>query len=197
MNKYLEAQNHEREWWGNCANTLGEELKQLVYAEKMGLTFQEINEVPFVIDLQGKKVLDIGGGPQSLLLKTINGNRAVFDPCDYPDWVAQRYAAAGIHYEKPKAEDIPDEVLDKSVDEIWIYNVLQHTDSPETIVRKARRIAKTVRIFEWINSEVNAMHPHSLTEEQLNEWLGGVGAVEQLNGINGCHGKCYYGVFYG
>ena len=32
-----EATVWEKNWWGNCCNTFGEEFKQLAYADKMGL----------------------------------------------------------------------------------------------------------------------------------------------------------------
>lgn len=193
MTIFDEAQHHEKEWWGNCCNTLGEELKQLIYAHHMGLAFLEKNGQPYILDLDGKIVVDIGGGPSSLLLKAINGKFIVVDPCEYPKWVEERYWYANIEYIKQPAELVSESILE-TADEVWIYNVLQHVMDPEEIIKKAK-LAKKVRVFEWIDSEVNAMHPHQLTEEKLNSWLGGKGKVETLNGINGCYGKAYYGTF--
>lgn len=187
------AQEHEKNWWGNCTNTLGEELKQMIYAHHMGIGFIEKNGIPYIIDLDGKVIVDIGGGPTSLLLKAINGKCIVVDPCDYPQWVKERYWYANVEYIKQAAEDLPESILVNS-DEAWIYNVLQHVKNPEEIIRKAK-LSKKVRIFEWIDAETNEMHPHRLTEENLNKWLGGKGKVEILNGINGCYGKVYYGTF--
>lgn len=187
------AQEHEKNWWGNCCNTFGEELKQTIYADKMGIKFIERDGNPFIIDLEGKTVLDVGCGPSSLLLKTVNGKRGGIDPCDYPEWVLERYKAAGINFAREAGEDMPEDAM-PFISEIWIYNVLQHVKDPESIIKKAK-LAKKIRIFEWIDAETNAMHPHQLTEEKLNEWLGGKGTVEQLNGIAGCFGKAYYGTF--
>jgi hypothetical protein len=172
---------------------LGEELKQLIYAHHMGLTHQEINGKPYIFDLEGKTIVDIGGGPNSLLLKCINFRGAVIDPCDYPNWVATRYSELGIDYIKQTGEDVSESILE-SADEVWIYNVLQHTIDPEKIIKKAK-LAKKIRIFEWIDAEQNHAHPHVLTEEKLNEWLGGKGKIETFNGINGCYGKAFYGTF--
>ena len=82
-------------------------------------------------------------------------------------------------------------------DEVWLYNVLQHTQDPEKIIRNAQRAGRIIRIFEWIETRIsiNEGHPHSFTEQQLNEWLGGEGKVETLNGQANCWGKCYYGIF--
>lgn len=193
MSTFENAQLEEKNWWGTCANTLGEEMKQLVYAHHMGLTFQEIDGRPYNIDLDGKVIIDIGGGPSSLLLKGINGKCIVIDPCDYPKWVAERYWQQNIEYIVQQGENVATELLE-SADEVWIYNVLQHTENPEKIIKLAK-LAKKIRIFEWIDAETNHAHPHLLTEEKLNSWLGGVGKVEKFNGLNGCYGKAYYGTF--
>ena len=82
---------------------------------------------------------------------------------------------------------------DTKYDEVWIYNVLPHCENPEEIIKIAKEKGKLIRIFEWIDTPIGKGHLSSLTEKQLNEWLGGEGKVEQLNGI--AHGKAYYGVF--
>ena len=189
--KWAEAQNWERQWWGLCLNTYGEEMKQLLYADRMGLRTFHDGKSPFNIDLGGRSVVDLGGGPSSLLLKCHNRGRCVVvDPCSFPDWVYARYEAAGIEVVRGRAED-----ADASgFDEAWLYNVLQHTDDPTAIVATARR-AGIVRVFEWIDTPSNIGHPHSLSEATLNSWLGEQGKVETLNGEATCIGKCYYGAF--
>jgi len=69
---WQQAQEWEFGWWGNCVNTYGEETKQLLYAARMGLTAFHDGKSPFNFDLGGASVLDIGGGPSSLLLKCTN-----------------------------------------------------------------------------------------------------------------------------
>ena len=193
MNIWQTAQTGERDWWGNCANTFGEQEKQLTYAAKMGLKFHHNTKSPYNIDMKGASVLDIGGGPCSLLLKCVNAYRStVADPCDYPKWVGDRYKCAGITYERIAGEDL----VDHGYDEVWIYNVLQHTDRPDQVVGNALAAGKIVRVFEWINTLTNAEHPHSLTEDKLNEWLGGMGQIDVLRART-LMGQCYYGVFKG
>lgn len=197
MNKldtWHEAQKWEKSWWGNCTNTIGEDLKQFVYAQKMGLDIFENKKSPYNINAWGKNILDVGGGPTSLLLKCENlGECTVIDPCEYPDWVKKRYELAGIEYIKISGE----EFVPWKNDEVWIYNVLQHTKDPEKIIENAKNSSSIIRIFEWIDTETNAGHPHSLTKEKLDTWLGGEGKTEYLNGQNGCFGNCYYGIFRG
>ena len=79
MNEWMIAQNGESEWWGNCQNTYFEEEKQLKYARKMGLDRTPNSQTPYVFDIN-KTVLDIGGGPTSILLKCVNVQGTVIDP---------------------------------------------------------------------------------------------------------------------
>jgi hypothetical protein len=193
MAKWKEAQSWEAGWWDNCVNTYGEEEKQIVYARKMGLRFFHNTKSPYNIDMGGRSVIDIGGGPVSLLLKCTGFVRAtVVDPLDVPHWVVLRYEEAGIMFEQVAAEKIEG----KGYDEAWIYNCLQHTANPKRIIDNALKAAKIVRIFEWIETHVNEGHPHSFTASQLDQWLGGEGKTELLK-YPTLRGKCYYGIFVG
>jgi hypothetical protein len=185
-------QEFEKKWWGNCTNTYNEETKQITYATHMGLVPTEINGQYPWYNAYGCSVIDIGGGPTSMLLKTINApKRMVIDPCPYPEWVEDRYGAAGIYwFQAPGEED-----LKLSYDEVWIYNCLQHTQDPEKIIYNAKQYAKeTIRIFEWIDVPAHEGHPHELTEADLNKWIGGVGSKGWVN-ENNCVGMAYYGEF--
>lgn len=190
-------QELEREWWGDCANTFHEEEKQLVYATRMGLTANWHVGHPPEFDLQGRSVADFGGGPASLLLKTVNaGERWVVDPCRFPEWVYDRYAQCGINFHRTGAEAWKHPDSNDRLDEIWIYNVLQHVEDPERVVWNARSWAETVRLFEWIDIEPYDGHPHKLTAANLEEWLGDSGIVEDVC-ENGAMGRAFYGSFAG
>lgn len=198
MNKtWQDAQNWELDWHGNSVNSLGEELKQLVYAEKMGLKLSPTNKTPYSFDLQGKSVLDLGSGPYSLLLKCRNlGPSYVIDPLmgKFPDWIKDRYLVHGLSTVSLPAEEVRD--LDLDFDETWFYNVLEHTYDPERIVKNAMKLGKIVRCFEWLDTRSNIGHPQTLTEENMNKWFGQEGKVGTVS-RNGAVGKCYYGVFKG
>lgn len=195
-----DAQHDEKEWWSTCANTYWEETKQLVYADLMGIRFQEDERGPYYIELGSKSVLDIGGGPVSLLLKaSTTSERTVADPCDYPSWVGERYKAQGIEYAQTKGEDVDEFVKSKDTkyDEVWLYNCLQHTDDPARIIANALAALKpggTFRIFEWINTPTNTAHPHSLTKQDLDTWIGQSGQTTTLS-RQGCYGDAYHGAF--
>ncbi|MDP3061720.1 MAG: glycosyltransferase, partial [Chloroflexota bacterium] len=191
LQKWAQAQQWESNWWRQkgfgCLNSYHEEFKQHIYAEHMGIKFDEWD----MIDLAGKSVLDVGGGPVSLLLKCINGRRMrVVDPLDFPDWVKGRYEAAGI-----ELAGIPAEEMDESGwDEVWIYNTLQHVQDPRRVIAKARRAGKLIRVFEYLGRPANEGHPHDLTAGMLDEAFGRRGAVTQLAGSS-VGGQVYYGVF--
>ena len=197
MSKVWEkAQEFETDWWGDCLNTYGEEEKQIFYAAKMGLKWHHNGKSPYNIDLAGASVLDIGGSVSSLLLKCVNrGVVTVIDPMPIPQWAIDRYESGDMFFINMKGEEIQADYED-IYDEVWIYNVLQHTDDPKLIIKNARAIGKIVRIFEWIGIKDEHGHPHELTEKKLNEWLGGEGQTEKLN-LPTLRGTCYYGVFKG
>lgn len=189
---HQEPQDFERDWWGTCQNTYGEETKQFTYAHHMGLNrSHDGTHSPFSFDVQGESIIDIGGGPASILLKCRNLRRGmVVDPCDYPEWVATRYEAAGIEYLKLPGERVA--LADVGTfDTALIYNVLQHVENPERVIKNALSVAHQVRLFEWIDIPPHEGHPHMLTEENLNAWLGTQGTVGVLRGENECYGKYY------
>ena len=190
---WKEDQAWEADWWGNCCNTLSEEYKQLAYFKRLGLTETKNSKYHFTFDLQGKSVLDIGGGPTSFLLRCVNVKGVVADPNHYPSWVDYRYEEAGIAYVLEKGEDLKPQDIGH-FDEVWMYNVLQHTENPELVVRNARALGKVLRLFDWLDTPAMPGHPHTLTEELLNKWLDASGTVEFLD-EHDAKGLCYYGVF--
>lgn len=190
----LAAHDHlayEAAFWGDCTNTLGEELKQLVYARCMGL-----ERSYYSFDVHGKRILDVGGGPVSLLLKTVNlRDGCVVDPIRWPAWVIERYAVKNIRVVMSRGEDFRVDGRAPQWDEVWIYNVLQHVEDPERVISRARDAAPVLRLFEWIDMPAYAGHPHTLTAGKLTEWIGSYGGVEEFKGESGCYGRAFFGVF--
>lgn len=195
MNKWTNAQNHEAEFWNDCTKTLVEEQKQLFYATRMKLPF--VDYPLSNIDFQGKSVIDVGAGPTSLLLKSHNYSKALaIDPLmdTFPAWVKDRYHSVGIETLASGGEDIDTNLI---FDEAIIYNVLQHTIDPELIAHKLLRVAKTVRVFEWIDVKSDDLHPHILTEENLNKWFGCKGMIELVHEPYMFDAFCWYSVIEG
>lgn len=195
MNQWQHTQDHELEFWDTCTKTYIEETKQFFYATRMKLGF--VDYPLSDIDFEGKSVLDIGAGPTSLLLKSKNYSRAVaLDPLmdRFPEWVRSRYTSVGIEPLALPAEDIDP---NQQFDEALIYNVLQHTIDPELIIQKALRVAKTVRIFEWLEVPTDEKHPHFLEAHKLDKWLGKPGMVEAVHEPYMFDANCYYNVVEG
>ncbi len=181
---------YELDFWGTVTNTFHEEQKQQVYAARMGLLGSLHCAHPPTYNLTGRSVIDIGGGPVSLLLKCTDFSWAtVVDAARWPDWVHDRYAAAGIGYRQQEAEDLSC----AQADEAWAYNCLQHVRDPELVIQKMREHAKVIRIFEWIDLEPYPGHPHKLTKDAL-EWLGQAGFASEVND-SGAVGRAFYGTF--
>lgn len=184
-----QAQEAERLWHGSCVNSYHEETKQLHYAERIGLAFIGGEPAYPLIDMQDRTVIDIGGGPYSLLLKCCRVRGMVVDPCDYPAWTRDRYAAARIGVVRQAAETF---VTDAPADEVWLYNVLQHTADPRAVVRRCLAAGRLVRVYEWIDTATNEAHPNTFSRALLESWLGGPGFTERY-----CNTAAFYGVFPG
>jgi hypothetical protein len=197
-----ENQEYERKWWGDCTNTFAEETKQITYAHRMGMVNITDGEHWPYYDLAGKSVIDIGGGPTSILLKCHSGGRRVVaDPCNFPAWIRTRYEVAGVEFVSEPGETLSEVTALQGVrfDEAWIYNVLQHTEDPARVIHNARTLARTVRLFEWIDIPPHPGHPHELKADTLCQWLGSFGTVEDMRKApeNGCDQRAFYGTFFG
>lgn len=175
----------ESNYWNDCTNTFDEDQKHYVYAKYMGLESQH-----FSFNVYNKTILDIGGGPTSMLLKTINLKKGkVCDPLNFPNWIYERYNIKNIEYQLINGE----EVNEQGWDEVWIYNCLQHTYDPSLIIKNALKAAKTLRIFEWIDIPPHEGHPQMITKELLDNAIGKEGQTVQL-AENGCFGIAYFNI---
>jgi 2-polyprenyl-3-methyl-5-hydroxy-6-metoxy-1,4-benzoquinol methylase len=130
-------------------------------------------------DLQGKSILDIAGGPVSLLLRCKNFKRAVVvDPLNVPIAVKERYLKHGIELVQQPMEEY---IYDQHWDEIWDYNVLTHVMDPKKIIIDAREHCNRLRMFEVVDTPITLDHPHTITNKFLTENAGD-GRTVQLSG---------------
>jgi glycosyltransferase involved in cell wall biosynthesis len=161
--EWVEAQDFERHWWGlDWAPNWDEELKkQEGYFRLMGF--------PTDKDFGSKTILDVGCGPVSVLQRSKHGPARGVDPLAVADHTLKRYADADVEFLNIKAEDMP---VDKTFDEVWMYNCLQHTADPHAILGKIALMGRQVRIFEWIDLGVCPGHPQNLTEEMFWKHFG-------------------------
>jgi len=182
---------YQTQFWGDCINTYKEEEKHFVYGKLMGL--QQSGDRFIIPNI---RILDIGGGPVSLLLKCEGLSKGrVLDPIDFPDWTKDRYKSRGIDVTVGTGEDH----VFEGYDEVWIYNTLGFVDDPSKLVENAFKSANTVRVFEWITLDKDKVR-NQFSEDELNELFA---ITESDNGRvvdlkqKGCHGTAYYGVFKG
>ena len=204
IHTWQEAQTEELSFWGDCVNTLGEEMKQLTYAQYLGLELFHDGNTPFNLYFNDEPALDIGGGPVSLLLKAKRQSAplTVADPCAYPMWTIMRYQEAGITYLRQRGEDL-DMLPADFYGTVLMYNVLQHTEDPQKIfnnIHKTLKPGATFRFFDWINTPTNIAHPISLQFDDIAGMLKTAGfdaqRLQQVD-LNENHavGTAAYGVF--
>ena len=173
LKDWQKVNDWESKWWDNCTNTFIEEVKQMQIAKYMGLT-PDIVASHVQIDVEGKNILDLGGGVTSMLLKAINrgSDCIVVDPilAKCPKWVLDRYASADIFYTSQMAEAV--DIKAKKFNEVWLYNVLQHVQDPIAVLKTAKRLGKSIRIFEWLDTPPHEGHPNTITKEMIDKVLG-------------------------
>lgn len=192
-----EANEWERKWHGDCANSYNEETKQFIYARLMGL---DVYKTDFYGRLGwnfgDRAILDMGGGPYSLLLKSKARFMTVVDPCIFPHWVDLRYEHLHINLVHSPGEVYGLEEGEAPYDEALLYNCLQHTEDPERIIKNLLSYSRIVRVFEWIDEPLSDGHIHTLTREKMDGWLHGSGKVTDLR-EGPCVGRAYSGIFRG
>jgi len=148
-----------------------------------------------IFDLGGKTIVDIAGGPNSLLLRCKNYKKAyIVDPGDFPDYITDRYRDRGIEIAKMPAEEF---VYPEGVDEVWMYNALAHVYDPFKILLEAKSHSKTLRIMEGIHCGTNIQHPQDLTQEGFEKTLGVKGeVVDPQDPPPSPRGLHFFGVFH-
>jgi len=178
---WVADQQWERDWWGlDWTPKWDDEIrKQNGYFRLIGF--------PDDRDFGDKTVLDVGGGPVSMLQRSKHGWSRAVDPLAVSQETLDRYAEHGIQFLNIKAEEMPAPGFESApvpgprlasitFDEIWMYNVLQHTEDPHEILRRMVACTKPgtiVRIFEWIDLGICPGHPQNLTEDMFVPYFGG------------------------
>jgi hypothetical protein len=183
-----EIETAMRQLYGDCTNTFAEDQKHFVMARLMGLAVR--NDA---INISNVSILDIGGGPNSMLLKCHHlKNSAVVDPIKWPLWIEDRYASKSIKLIEDKGEYINE----TGYDEVWITDTLAYANDPQRLINNAISAAPRIRIFEWINEERSDIRPNVITKNIMNQWMGMSGKTVELS-QRGCYGTAYFGVFEG
>jgi hypothetical protein len=165
------------EGWG--ANTSA--LARRVQEARMRHWYAGMLGIPVEVD-PAHSVTDFACGPESLLLRHPQaGPMVAVDPLTFlPDDEA-RYREAGITRVVAPMERYEG----AQTDEVWLYNCLQHVIDWESALRVACRTARQyVRLFEWVGVPTDALHLHTLAEEELSRVLRSEG-FRELRAIRG------------
>lgn len=180
------AQQAERDYWcptdadAWVMRRAAEQEQLALYAGLLGVTSETV---------RGRSVLDLGCGPQGLLLTMapfLRRGMAV-DPLMFAARDEARYAVAGIVRVVEPAETFraPHE---ERFDEVWCYNVLQHVMDPERVLETAQAHAGCVRLFEWLHVPASVVHPHVITAPLIEGAFRGWREVRRVEGTARAHG---------
>lgn len=141
--------------------------------------FNKLNYSEKIFDMKGRSIIDLCGGPSSLLLRCCNFSRAVVvDPGNFPDYISNRYKQHNIEWIKIPAEEF---VYDQDFDECLLYNALAHVYNPFLILLNAKKHCNTLRIIEGLYSGTNENHPQDLTQIGFEQTLNVKGMLVNTN----------------
>ena len=180
-----EGLRQELQFWSTYSSHMCESEKQTFALSKMGIP------EGYTYNLEGKSILEVGGGPVGVSLRCVNGRRKIIDPLPYPDWVWERYDYFGVEYETIRAEDMEE----TGWDEVWVLNVLQHVDDLDLVLQKIKQSAKVLRIFEWLDIPTDLMHKHSLEKVHLDKVFVIDGHTEQVSQPYMYAASAYFGCY--
>jgi hypothetical protein len=147
------AQQCERDWWSARDRRAEAEQSAPWYAERLGIT-----------ETDGLRILDLGGGPFPIgaLLALPCASYTVVDPLAT---MPMAFTGGLVIDRVPVAAE---DYVGAVVDEVWGYNVLQHVLDPAAVLETAKRHAeRAVRWFDWVETGVYPVHPHSLSADWL------------------------------
>lgn len=143
------------------------------------------------LDLKNKSILEIGPARIAGLLYCDNYNPSfIVEPTEYED-------TGEIYLNKPITfiREIYENCESPKVDEIWLFNVLQHIVDPDTFVEKCKKNAKLIKFFEPIDTPIEIHHPHSFTFDDYVKYFGDSvklykGSTEKYHTAD-----CVYGIY--
>ena len=184
--KWEQAQKLERE---SHHYSKDEGLKIYRESYKQYFEYLDINS-----DLEGKKIVEIGPADFPALYFCENFEGIVIEPM--PSKILEELCnEKNIKISRSLAETYQ---YDDRIDEVWLFNVLQHVISPEKIISRANLYSKTIRFFEPINYGFDDKHLHNLTLEFFRFWLG-IGNVKYYPGNKQAKNfhthECAYGIW--
>lgn len=142
-------------------------------------------------NLKNKTILEIGPARIAALTYCNNyGSSFIVEPTIYED-TEHLYKNNPITFIREIYEDCESPV----VDEIWLFNVLQHIVDPDLFIDKCKKNAKVIKFFEPINTPIEIHHPHSFTFDDYVKYFGD--SVKLYKGSTEVFhtADCVYGIY--
>lgn len=119
-------------------------------------------------DQTGKKIIEIGCADVPALM-FCNGYKPSFiiEPLPSPILLElTKDLAITILVDAAENLDFP------KVDEVWLFNVLQHVIDPDVIINKCKEAAKVIRFFEPVEDHIDLCHLHTFSLDYFKGHFG-------------------------
>jgi len=191
-NRWLQAQAAERPFHDSNTFVGNDTDRDFVHYQATYKKYFEYLGLEF--DLKGKSVIEIGPARMPTLTYCSGYSPSyIIEPLAWlgsDEW----FNPKGIQFIREPAED----AIMPVVDEVWIFNLLQHVMDPVKIIEKSKAAAKTIRFFEPIDTTTDDAHPHILTKQFFVDMFGNDCVKDYVGGHGGqgFHGAdCSYGVY--
>jgi len=177
------AQFHERKW--HDKNPLTREQAEVYYQGYF-------DHLDIDRDCKGKTIIEIGSADIPALSFCENVKGIIIEPLP-SDKLLLTAKEKGIELIKLRAEDY----YFPKVDEVWMFNILQHVINPDVIIQKSLVASNCVRFFEPIEFGTDRMHLHNFTMDYFKQFFQDVRRYERHEGLETFHKhQCAYGVNY-
>lgn len=171
--KWLTAQREEHKFHLHPENRPYERYKRARYAALMGINWENTEK---------RRILDVGAGPESLmLLYDVAPGSVALDPLPCTEEDKERYAAHGIQPVTSPAETW--RWNGALFDEVWTYNCLQHVMNPQRIMENMKRWGHRVRLFEWLDAQLDEQHLHRFTAADFREAFADWTLEHEMTGV--------------
>lgn len=159
------------------------------YKNAYGYYFKYLDINP---NLEGKSIIEIGPGRIASLLFCENYSKSyIIEPTEY-DGIDHLYEGLDLSIIQKTAEEWDFE----KVDEVWLFNLLQHVQDPDLLIKKCKESAKVIRYFEPLDLPTDNEHPFTFNLEDFKGYFGDSVKIYESIGEPGFHGaRCVYGVY--
>ncbi len=185
--RWLEAQKAEREFHDN--EPVIEGIFHYLSSYRQYFSYLGLD----MFDLKNKSIMEIGCADYPALAYCENySNGVIIEPM--PSQILRTLIKGkniDVYAQTVESAELP------KVDEVWIFNVMQHIIDPELFIEKIKGCSKIIRFFEPINTDYNICHPQSYTLDYFKSHFGNcvLHYPKNDNAINFHTWECAYGIF--